>query len=127
MNFFDKPYVYGAKHKDEKIRINSRSGGVFTVVSDYILDCGGIVYGCVMENCVDATHKRAQTKEERDKMRGSKYIQSSINDTYNLVKKIAFLLQSMIIPCRLHFNVLGQFLKLEQIFGEIITRRILSL
>lgn len=81
-----KPIVYGVKHRDEFVRGASRSGGVFTALSDYILDKGGIIYGCVMDNCVEAVHKRAETAEERDMMRGSKYIQSNMGDTFKLVK-----------------------------------------
>ena len=40
-----KPKVYAVKHKDEKIREASRSGGIFTDLSDWFLATGGIVYG----------------------------------------------------------------------------------
>lgn len=79
--------AYIVKHKNADIRSNSRSGGVFTAVSDWILEHGGIVYGCKMETLTRAIHSRATTKEERDLFRGSKYIQSEIGDCYRNVKK----------------------------------------
>ena len=44
----EKPKVYAVKHKDEEIRAASRSGGIFTALSDLVLADGGIIYGCVL-------------------------------------------------------------------------------
>ena len=75
--------AYAVKHKDENIRAASRSGGIFTAVSDFVLKNGGVVYGCVLENPYTAVHIRATTTEERNKMRGSKYIQSDTRRTFS--------------------------------------------
>lgn len=84
---FSSPQVYGVKHKDESIRLESRSGGFFTAISDYVLENNGVVYGCSLNSDNSkAQHCRATTKTERDKMRGSKYIQSEIGDCYNRVR-----------------------------------------
>lgn len=79
--------VYAVKHKDETIRANSRSGGIFTALSDLMFDIEGIIYGCVFDEALRAVHVRAENKEIRDKMRGSKYVQSSLGDTFIKVKK----------------------------------------
>ncbi len=79
---FEGPRFYAAKHKDGKVRQNSRSGGVFTAITDWCLDQGGVIYGCVEDAPLNAHHTRATTKAERDAMRGSKYIQSRIGDSY---------------------------------------------
>lgn len=42
----EKQY-YSAKHKDTKIQISSSSGGVFTAISDVIIDEGGTIFGGV--------------------------------------------------------------------------------
>jgi len=41
------PIVYAVKHKNFEIRMASRSGGIFTALSDDILSSGGIVYGFI--------------------------------------------------------------------------------
>ncbi len=82
-----RPKCYAVKHRDEAVVELSRSGGIFTAVSDYVLDQGGVVYGCVLTDDFKAVHVRAMDKIERDAMRGSKYIQSDIGDTYKNVKK----------------------------------------
>ena len=81
-----QPKVYAVKHKDEATRAASRSGGVFTALSDQVLVSGGVVYGCVLTDEFDAVHIRADSTEERNRMRGSKYIQSKLNDTLKNVK-----------------------------------------
>ncbi|HWT76036.1 MAG TPA: Coenzyme F420 hydrogenase/dehydrogenase, beta subunit C-terminal domain [Mobilitalea sp.] len=82
------PVVYAVKHKDDNIRLSSRSGGVFTALSDRILDQGGIVYGCALEDNLEAVHKKAVTRAERDAFRGSKYVQSNLRDSFQEVKEI---------------------------------------
>ena len=42
-----QPKVYAVRHKDEATRVASRSGGIFTALSDQVLSNGGVVYGCV--------------------------------------------------------------------------------
>lgn len=82
-----QPKVYAVQHKNEGVRAASRSGGIFTAVSDHVLGQKGVIYGCVLTDDFKAIHVRADSKDGRDRMRGSKYIQSSIRDTYKDVKK----------------------------------------
>lgn len=81
------PLVFAVKHKDHEIRMASRSGGIFTAISDEILSHGGIVYGCVLNDKFEAVHVRAENTDERNKMRGSKYIQSNIGETFGQVRQ----------------------------------------
>lgn len=83
---FEQPAVYAVKHKNEEIRMASRSGGIFTALSDIVLGDGGVVYGCVLEDNRRAVHVRAETPEQRDRMRGSKYIQSEMGSIFSAVK-----------------------------------------
>lgn len=72
--------TYIVKQKDLNSRMKSRSGGVFAAVSDKVLEAGGVVYGCALDEEFHAYHRRAVTKEERDLFRGSKYVQSDMKD-----------------------------------------------
>ena len=78
---------YAIKHRDEAVRAKSRSGGVFTAISDYFLEKGGVVFGAVLnkENFT-VEHVCAHTPEERDRMCGSKYVQSNMCDIYKAVR-----------------------------------------
>lgn len=83
---FELPKVYAVKHKDESVRECSRSGGIFTALSDKFLENNGVIYGCVLNEKFEAVHVRATNELERNKMRGSKYIQSKLGDTFKNVK-----------------------------------------
>ena len=78
--------VFGVKHIDESIRADSRSGGMFTALSDIVLNRGGSVYGVALTEDFIAEHQRATTRKERDQFRGSKYIQSRMNGVYAQIR-----------------------------------------
>mgnify|MGYP005883298997 FL=1 len=80
-----QPRAYAAKMKSDKERAASQSGGMFAVLSEVVLDRGGVVYGAGFDSNFDVVHKRAVTKEERDAMRGSKYVQSSMGNNFEKV------------------------------------------
>lgn len=71
----------------ESVRMASSSGGAFTLLSDYVLEKGGTVYGAAYDEAMCVRHKRAETETDRDKMRGSKYIQSNLSGVYKFVKE----------------------------------------
>lgn len=82
-----RPICYGVRHKSNEIVENSRSGGVFTALSDKILSEGGVVYGCALDERYQAVHLRATSKEGRNKFRGSKYTQSRMDGIFDFVKE----------------------------------------
>ena len=72
---------YTASHKLDDIIKKSSSGGAFTAITDAWFKAYGecaVVYGCVMDENLNAKHIRATDSKTRDKMRGSKYIESDI-------------------------------------------------
>ena len=83
---YQTPITFAVKHKSMEIRMDSRSGGIFTAISDYVLEHGGVVYGCVLTEDFMAIHVRAEEKETRNAMRGSKYIQSRLGECFHNVK-----------------------------------------
>ncbi len=90
---FDKPQsappvqeTYAVKHKDALVLKNSTSGGIFTAISDYVLKNGGVVYGAAFDDDMVVRHLRATSSEQRNKMRGSKYVQSDLGDVFLQVK-----------------------------------------
>lgn len=83
----EDPVIYAVKHKCENIRKESTSGGVFTAISDVILQMNGCVYGAAYDEKLNVVHKRATTKEQSNAFRGSKYVQSDIGNTYLQVQQ----------------------------------------
>lgn len=83
---YSAPRPFGARMKEIKEVMKSRSGGAFVALSDWILDNGGVVYGAGYKDHFVVAHKRAATKEQRDEFRGSKYVQSDLDGIFKEVK-----------------------------------------
>jgi len=86
-NNLTEPIVYAVRHKDMRQIETSRSGAAFIALSDWILEQNGVVYGAGYIGHFRVVHKRAQTKEERDEFKGSKYVQSDMNDVFTMVRE----------------------------------------
>ena len=82
---FDQRYL-GVKAKDSDILSHSTSGGLFTLLSDDVLGRHGFIYGAAFDNEMNLSHIEASGPSTRDKMRGAKYVQSSLGNTYQKVK-----------------------------------------
>ena len=82
-----KREIYIGRHCSIEIVKKSRSGGIFTALSDYVLSIGGLVYGAVLNDDFTIEHIEANNQHLRDSMRGSKYSQSCISsDLYRRIK-----------------------------------------
>lgn len=80
------PKVYAARHKKLNELAESQTGAAFFAFSEKILDEGGVVYGVIFAEDFHVVHSRTETKEKRDHMRTSKYVQSDIRGIFSLVK-----------------------------------------
>ena len=78
--------VFAARHHDGDVVMNSRSGGIFTALSDCFLE-DGKVYGCILDEQLHAIHIGTSSKSVRDKMRGSKYVQSDLGESFKSIKE----------------------------------------
>lgn len=79
--------VYAAKNKNVEEQKASSSGGIFSILANYVLDKNGIVYGCAYNEDLVAEHIRIENKKELYKLRGSKYVQSNTKHTFTEVKE----------------------------------------
>lgn len=77
--------AYIARSKDDRILRKSSSGGMFSIISDHIINHGGIVYGATFSDEFFVVHDRAMSASERDKMCGSKYVQSDLLKIYDSI------------------------------------------
>lgn len=74
--------VYAAKNKNEEIRSQSSSGGFFTLLAEAIIKEGGVVFGARFDDNWEVRHDYAETIEGLDVFRGSKYLQSRVENSY---------------------------------------------
>lgn len=80
--------VYAAYSLDETERVNSSSGGIFSLLARRILSDDGVVYGVAMsEDCLRAEFVKVTDKAVLDRLRTSKYLQAHVGDTFRSVKE----------------------------------------
>ena len=78
-----KPFkTYAAKNKNEDIRLASSSGGIFTILAEETIKQGGVVFGAAFNKKWEVEHIYVENTTELEKLRGSKYVQSNIDNCY---------------------------------------------
>ncbi len=76
---------YMGSAKNENIQKTSSSGGIFSILANYILDNNGIVIGAAfVDNKLK--HIAITNKDELEQLKGSKYLQSDLEDIFKFVK-----------------------------------------
>ena len=78
----NKPIAYGCYNKNEEIRKESSSGGIFTLIAELVIKSGGVVFGAGFDQDYNVEHSYVENIDELRKFRGSKYVQSKIGNTY---------------------------------------------
>lgn len=74
--------VLAAINKDEEIRMESSSGGIFTLLAEPIIREGGVVFGARFDEDWQVTLDYTETIDGLSAFRGSKYVQARTGDTY---------------------------------------------
>lgn len=72
--------AYAAKNRDDAVRANSSSGGLFALLAQQILSQNGVVYGAAFDESFRLVHQRTQT--DFAPMQTSKYVQSRIGEAF---------------------------------------------
>lgn len=81
-----QPKAYAAYSKDEAVRRQSSSGGIFTEIAKAALKKGGVVYGAAYNELFDILHICVESEDDLDKLRGAKYAQSDLQGIFSEVK-----------------------------------------
>lgn len=74
--------TFAAINTNDPIRMESSSGGIFTLLAEYIIEQGGVVFGARFNEDWQVVHSYTETKEGLSAFRGSKYMQSETKNTY---------------------------------------------
>lgn len=77
-------------HADKKMRSKGSSGGIFSSIAEHLLDKGYSVYAATFNDCFSLKHDKVMSKDELEKFRYSKYIQSDIRNIYKDIKNDLF-------------------------------------
>ena len=74
--------VYAAYNKNEEVRLQSSSGGVFTLLAEETIKKGGVVFGVKFNEQWMPEFSYTETIEGIEKFRGSKYAQAIVGNSY---------------------------------------------
>lgn len=77
--------AYAMMNCDEQERLNSSSGGVFSLISKAVLSENGVVFGAGFDEQLNVRHTFIESVDELYRLRGSKYVQSSVGYCYREV------------------------------------------
>lgn len=112
--------VKAAININEKVRINSSSGGVFSILAENTIQQGGVVFGAQFNSNWEVVITPAETLEQVASFRGSKYLQARIGDSYIKCKEFLLTGRQVLFsgtPCQI--AGLHNFLRRD--FDNLIT------
>lgn len=78
--------AFAAKAQDDTIRKSSSSGGIFSLLAESVIDKGGVVFGSALNERWEAEHIFVDDKKSLVRLRGSKYMQSVVGNTFSQAK-----------------------------------------
>ena len=78
---------YIVRYKDAAIVEHSTSGGFFTALASHVIGDGGVVYGTGYDENMRVVCKKADHVDALGEMRGSKFVQSHLGDSFRQIKK----------------------------------------
>lgn len=76
-----------AINKNQHDYETATSGGIATMVTRFFVENGGVVYGAAMLPECHVRHIRIDSAKDVDKIKGSKYVQSDLENTFTSVRE----------------------------------------
>ncbi len=80
--------AFAAINKNDKIRSESSSGGIFTAIAEKMTTMSGIVFGAKFTPDFSVIHSHTSNTDDIADFRGSKYVQSTIGNSYKECKDL---------------------------------------
>lgn len=78
---------FAVANRNDKIRLNSSSGGVFYELAKAVIEQGGVVYGVAWADNISAAHVMVDTVSGLNVLMKSKYVQSNVGTVFRGVKQ----------------------------------------
>ena len=79
--------AFAAINKDEEVRMRSSSGGMFHALAKWTIEKGGVVFGARFNEQWEVVHDYTETLDGIEPFMRSKYVQSSIGETFKQAKQ----------------------------------------
>ena len=80
--------AFAAWSTDDSVRMSSSSGGVYSVLGEYVLVMGGMISGCRFDADMVLKHELCDQQGGTIRFRGSKYVQSYTDGIYRKIKQL---------------------------------------
>jgi acetyltransferase-like isoleucine patch superfamily enzyme/coenzyme F420-reducing hydrogenase beta subunit len=109
----DPPKVFAAWNKDNAVRLDSTSGGVFSAFAENMFELKGFVAGAIYLEDHTVSHIVTNDRFKLAEIRSSKYLQSYIGGLFANVKKLLEVGENVLIcatPCQIGalYSVIGK-------------------
>ena len=79
--------AFAFKRSNIQKRMESQSGGAFSVIAEEVIKDGGVIYGVALDVNGQAVYECVDNERDLIKLKGSKYVQADLKDTYLRVKE----------------------------------------
>ena len=103
-NQFAQPSVYAAYNKNEEVREDSTSGGIFSALAEKMFSLGGFVGGAIYNEDYTVKHIVTNNENKLSEIRSSKYLQSYTDTLYTDIKKLLITGEKVLVcatPCQI--------------------------
>ncbi len=112
--------TYATKNNNEEVRMKSSSGGTFSLLAEQVISERGVVFGAKFDTDWQVVHAYTDTIDGLEVFRGSKYVQSTIGESYKAAER--FLIEGRKVlfsgtPCQI--AGLKKFLRKE--YAQLLT------
>jgi len=109
----EAPEALAVWNRDDAVRVDSTSGGVFSALAKRMWDMGGYVGGAIFAEDHSVHHVVTPDRRDIEALRSSKYLQSYIGDVFNRVKALLQAGNQVLFcgtPCQIAglYHVLGR-------------------
>ena len=109
---YDEAKVFAAYSKDEDIRIDSTSGGLYSMLANKIYEEGGYVGGAIYNHDHTVSQIVDDDPSLLPEIRSSKYLQSNASGVYKKIRKLLIEGKKVLFcgcPCQIHalYKMLG--------------------
>lgn len=81
------PKAYVAYSEHEQVRLESSSGGLFSMLAEAVIEAGGTVYGAAFDQEFQVHHIGVDNMDYLSELRGSKYVQSRMETVFQQAKE----------------------------------------
>ena len=77
----------GVQASDDRLRYSSSSGGFFGILSEYVIQKNGVVYGASYDSHMNVVHRAVIEASQLEQVRKTKYVQSDMTGIYCSVER----------------------------------------